>query len=445
MKKIIYILLVLGIMAGCRFRDDLFVDFTDIDGTQDLPFRVIGQRETDLSYGLPENCYLPDGTPINDAFIDDDVFEESTKGNAPKQTNSITAASLVQKLLKYGNQNHIIEIVGTYESTDDDGNKVTLSGKVMLPKKENPKRMILVSHYTIGSNSEAPSNCFSLEGVLVKLGYGLIIPDYMGYGITASNVHPYLVMNQTARNVLDMYLAVRPWLKAVGIEPLKDDIDLMGYSQGGATTMAVEYLIETDYSNLANEENIKIHRVFAGGGPYDVKATYERFVNTDTAGYPVAIPLVLQGMIRGNKLKVKMDDMMQPWLCDKVDEWINSKRYTTAQINNMINTHVTHEMLTQESMTQTSDNVAELYKAMTINSITSYNWTPQASVYILHSMDDETVPYTNASNAKSVWRDANIIYNFGHYGSHVKTCLRFIYSVQTLLQEEEKERQKYEE
>ena len=127
-----------------------------------------------------------------------------------------------------------------------------------------------------------------------------------------------------------------------------------------------------------------------------------------------------------------------------MDEWVNSKRFTTGQVNKLIGTKVTHKILTEEAMNQQSEKVAELYKAMTINSITSYNWTPKAPVYILHSMDDETVPYTNATNAKAKWSQANITYNFGHYGDHVMTCLRFIYSVQTLLQQEEKERSQYE-
>ena len=207
--------------------------------------------------------------------------------------------------------------------------------------------------------------------------------------------------------------------------------------------MAVQYLCETAYQDPNDSLYIPIHRVFAGGGPYDVKATYERFVNTDIAGYPVAVPLVIQGMIKGNKLNVQMGDLMQGWLCDKMDAWVNSKKYSTAQINKLIGTTVTHKLLTQEAMDQTSDNVAELYKAMTENSVISYNWEPKASVYIMHSMDDETVPYTNATQAKSRWKNANITYNFGHYGSHVKAALRFIYSVQTLLKEEEKERKKY--
>jgi predicted alpha/beta hydrolase family esterase len=136
--------------------------------------------------------------------------------------------------------------------------------------------------------------------------------------------------------------------------------------------------------------------------------------------------------------------MMQPWLCEHMDEWINSKRFTSAQINKMIGTKVTHKLLTAEAMEQTSEKVAELYKAMTLNSIIAYDWEPKAPVYMMHSMDDETVPYTNATRARSHWKDANITYNFGHYGGHVLTCLRFIYTVQELLAKEEAERKIYE-
>lgn len=430
------------LLSSCVFRQEEFVDFINLEAGKQMRFQVIGQSETDLTNGLPYNCYLPDGTPVTE-YKDE---ENSAAGGPNKmpQTSSVTGAAILQELMRYNNQNAVLEIVGTYPSVNGNGDSIRLSGKVMLPFGKKPKRMILVSHYTVCSNAEAPSNCFSLEGILVNLGYGLIIPDYLGYGVTVDQVHPYLVMDLTARNVVDMYLAVRPWLKAVGDEPEYSDINLMGYSQGGATTMAVEYLIENEYSMDDDPDRIDIHRVFAGGGPYDVKATYERFVNTDTASYPVAVPLVLQGMIKGNNLSIKMTDLMQTWLYAHMDDWINSKKYTSAQINSFIGTKVTHNLLTHEAMNQKSANVAELYKAMKENSITSYNWIPEAPVYIIHSIDDETVPFANAANARSKWKGANITYNYGHYGGHVKTCLRFIYSVQTLLKQEEEERKLYE-
>lgn len=438
--KTSYIALLAIVLSSCQFRPDYYVDFSVIDSTQNLTFKVISQSETDLSNGIPDNCYLPDGTPVNEWTPE---TESSSTEGGPRKTSSVTGTAIIQELLKYSNQKKVIEIVGTYPSLDHNWDDITLSGKVMLPKGRKPKRMILVSHYTTCSDSEAPSNCFSLEGILVGLGYGLIIPDYQGYGVTRDLLHPYLVMDITAWQVYDMYRAVKPWLKAVDYEPEYDDIYLMGYSQGGATTMAVLRLIE-EYNDYANDgDYVKVHRVFAGGGPYDVKATYERFVNTDTAGYPVAVPLVLQGMIKGNDLDIQMEDMMQPWLCSHLDEWINSKRFSSSQINSFIGTKVTHEILTQEAMDQKSDKVAELYKAMTTNSIVAQNWHPQASVYMMHSMDDETVPYTNASNARYKWRDSNITYNFGHYGGHVLTCVRFILSVQSILEQEQAEERKY--
>ncbi len=50
--------------TSCQFRQDPYVDFTDMDGAKNLKFKVIGQHETDLSQGLPTNCYLPGGTPV---------------------------------------------------------------------------------------------------------------------------------------------------------------------------------------------------------------------------------------------------------------------------------------------------------------------------------------------------------------------------------------------
>lgn len=58
---------------------------------------------------------------------------------------------------------------------------------------------------------------------------------------------------------------------------------------------------------------------------------------------------------------------------------------------------------------------------------------------MMHSIDDDVVPYENATRAKNKWKDANIQYSLGHFGGHVATCMRFIYTVQTLLINDEAE------
>ena len=429
-RNIIILQLLFLLLTGCHNSDVQYVDFTDLGMAEDATFRVTAQKTTDLSElvndaELLELWGMADTTAIDRANV--------AGVTSPQRASSTSVAGIMQELLDFSKSTVAVELSGLYKSIDVDGQPTILSGKVILPAKGPIKRYILVSHYTIASNKEAPSNIFSLEGLLVKLGYALIIPDYIGYGVTSDKVHPYLVMELTARNVLDMYYAVVPFLEKAGCAPEHDDIYLMGYSQGGATTMAVQHAIEH------HDKPIKIRRVFAGGGPYDIKYTYDQFVETNWASYPCAVPIMMQGMVVGNKLDLDMSKMMQPFIYENLDAWVNSKLYTAGQINTLLGSHVTSDLLTEIGMDRTSKEVSELYKAMVNNSILTYSWTPKAPVFMFHSMDDDVVPFENAMRAKSKWKNANIQYSFGHFGNHQMGCVRFIYTVQTLLENDEKE------
>jgi len=431
MKQKSIFLLAIILLSSCTFRNRQWMDFTGDQAFDESTFYVISQGDVNLDKNFPDDCYLPDGTPLKE-------YHEDVSGDMSTMTSSTSLTATVQNIVGWSGNNQLTELSGIYYSydniTSDGAAPILLSGKVIMPADGNFKRYILVSHYTIGSNAEAPSNCFSLEGIYAKLGYCVIIPDYLGYGITADKVHPYMMMESTAYHVLSMFLAVRNLMESKGIKPQYDDIFLLGYSQGGATSMAVERMIEMYY-----KDDIKVRRAFVGGGPYDVKATYDRFVETNEASYPVAVPLVVQGMITGDtSLHINLKDLLQPRIYDNIDEWVNSKKYSTAKVNKLIGTRKTDEILTPLGMDRQSEAVCNLYKSLSRNSLVNYDWTPQVPVYMMHSIDDETVPFeANATRAMNKWYTANIQYNFGHYGGHVMTCVRFIFTVKELLEDEE--------
>lgn len=415
------LILSLACAFSCTKEEVRWVDFTSASQASKDFFNVYMQKVDNLSEdGIPADCYLPGGVPFSE-------YEDDSETKA----TTISPNVFFQKLIGANSGGRVTELAGTYRSIDTNGDEIMLSGKVILPSDGKFERYMLVSHYTVGSNVEAPSNCFSIEGVFATMGYCVIVPDYLGYGVTSHLVHPYLAMDLTARNALDMYLAVKPFLEACGVAPEYDDIIVMGFSQGGANTMAVQRLIETSY-----KDEIGIRRVFAGGGPYDVTATYDSFVTTNHAAYPCAVPLVVQGMQVGAGLSLTMESFATPLVYENLDEWFNSKRYTTREMNELLGTHTTSDLISPAGLDRTSYEVAELYMAMNANSIIKTGWTPKAPVYMLHSMDDDTVDFINAMHAKSTWEDANIVYNFGHYGNHTKCYLRFISTISTILTEE---------
>ncbi len=415
------------------------VNLDDLQNVKVHSFKVTRAGVVDLENGFPSNCYIP-GYESQDSNVHEAGHTKATRSGVSagldvtdiinRGTTSIDGVSLTSKLLDFRSRKKVVEIIGTYQSVDEFGKPVTLSGKILLPANGKFKRFLLLSHYTIGSNIEAPSNSFPLEGVICPLGYCMVIPDYLGFGVTSDRIHPYLVKDVTARNVADMLLAARNYLEAAGYTPQYEDCILMGYSQGGAATMSVQYLIEHD----SHYGSIKTHQLFAGGGPYDVRATFEEYINQDYADYPAATLMVLQGMAKCTNLDIPMDKLMRSKYLNKIDEWINSKNYLIPDVNKQMGTKQTSKILTPEAFNMQGDDIASFYSALTDNSIASYNWSPSCPCYVMHSMDDNIVSFVNAVIAKSRWQGSNMEFNFGHYGTHTETMLNFLQVVKNRLE-----------
>ena len=212
-RNIIIVQLLFLLLTGCYKGEVKYVDFADLSMAENTTFRVTAQKTTHLQ----DLCNDPEWLNLFGVIDTTSTPQANVDGIRPAQrATSTSVAGVMQELLDFSKASAAVELSGVYKSVDINNDPIFLSGKVILPAKGPIKRYILVSHYTIASNKEAPSNIFSLEGLLVKLGYALIIPDYIGYGVTADKVHPYLVMEITARNVLDMYYAVVPFLEKAG-------------------------------------------------------------------------------------------------------------------------------------------------------------------------------------------------------------------------------------
>lgn len=338
------------------------------------------------------------------------------------KTASISLAELVSHLVETVNNNKIIQIAGTYTGSDVSGNPITLSGKVILPAKGKIKNMVIVSHWTIGATRECPSECFPLEGILATKGYAVVMADYIGYGVTSNLIHPYMHVESTARSVVDMALAVKPYLEAIGREPESDKVILVGYSQGGSTTLGVMNLLQIGYKT-----ELPIEMVFAGGGPYDLAATFDVAMLEDKTGIPCAIPMIVQGINKGEDLGLNLSDFFQPTLLEHLDDWINSKRYTVGEINTMLDAKKVSDLMTDVGRDKKNPQTAKLYRSLMWNSILFF--TPRSPVYIFHSMDDNTVPFANALKAEEYFKGNCVIYDFDHYGNHQAGAVKFILKV----------------
>lgn len=419
-KKVLLLAVLACAIVSCKHDEPEFVDFGTYKnlGRRFLPVR---ESTTDIMDEAPWERFEEEVE-----FGDDGQLMQ--KGNAPAtRATSVTQTDLFRELISTFTSRKIHQVAGIYESVDIHGNPIRVSGKFFYPKNEPMKNLIIVSHYTIGANHEAPSETFSFEGIFAALGYGVVMADYIGFGVTVDSIHPYLQAETTARNVIDMALAVRPFIAERGLQVESDEIILLGYSQGGATTLHVQRLLETypEYEGL-----FKIKKNYAGAGPYDIARTYDYCVKKDNTGIPCAIPMIIQGMSLGMDKPLDMSYFFKEPLLSNYTDWLNSKQYTVNQISTLIGVNRLSAILTENGIDRTKAETARFYLELTQNSIPR-SFKPKAPLYMFHSEDDPTVPFVNSQLMQRQFKQSspNVEYDFDHYGNHMKGAIKFLLKV----------------
>ncbi|MBQ7222567.1 MAG: hypothetical protein IJS02_03760 [Bacteroidales bacterium] len=414
LKFNILMLLSITILLSCAHDKMEFVDFDESSLDMiESSFRLISESDCDADdLSLWETV---------------DMLSFTETGTKATYTNVAGIASGILSCFTY---TKLHQVVGTYTSHDLKGNPITVSGKVVYPKDGKIKNIIVVSHWTIGSNAEAPSQGFSLEGLLATKGYAVVMADYIGFGVTVDKVHPYLQAVVCAENVLDFALAARPFLKKRGIVPESDEVILFGYSQGGATSLHCQRLIENrDYYG----QRFHIKQNYCGAGPYNIARTYDQAVKVNVTGIPCAIPMIVQGMSIGMDRPLDMDYFFQEPLLSHYQDWLNSKKYTVSQMSKLIGSDSLSNILTSNALIKTNEETIRFYRELLQNSIPN-SYHPEAPLLMFHSEDDETVPFVNSQLMQRQFRyDDNVDYDFGHYGSHQQGAVKFLFKVLKLI------------
>jgi hypothetical protein len=199
----------------------------------------------------------------------------------------------------------------------------------------------------------------------------------------------------------------------------------MGYSQGGGVTLAVQKMIESKYPN-----DFQLVKSFAGAGPYDIIATYNEMIEKDYSPIAAVPALVLIGMNYVEKLNLDFSKIFQKKLLDNYQDWINSKKYTTTQINSLIGTRKVSEMLTSTACNPNAAEMKSFQAAMKKNSL--IDWIPKAPIFLYHSSADDVVPQVNSINAYNSFKknsSATITTDFSDHGGHSNAGTAFYITV----------------
>lgn len=299
-----------------------------------------------------------------------------------------------------------------YNATGVDGKHVTASGVIAIPEGTiSYEHLLSIQHGTLDMEEAPSKQLFYYEMMPVVSGHIVVMADYLGYGSsqTPDRQHPYLHNKLTGTACADMIEAAREYLKYKSITENDDDIELLGYSQGGQATIAT--LLELEERGQAES----IRGVYAGGGVYDLINTLEVFTSPTIGpmsymhtGYA---PNLIRGMVYGEQLTVSDENLYAPEVIDEglnemfstrpLSEWHNA-------LGNDITKVLSHDFFAAPDYNNNKD-VQAVIEALRKNSLVNTSFQPQTPIMLYHSPKDDFVPYSNAVNAHKLWQSSTLV------------------------------------
>ena len=357
------------------------------------------------------------GDLVRHTLEKDAIWQSTQRQLARNHFSDESVYRTMVKMYRYTNK-HYVTFPVAYWSTDPQGDSLLVSGRVYLPKRRYLNGIMIACHYTITSDMEAPSNMLSMESLFAMKGYAVIMPDYVGYGLSRDKLHPYLHWRSAAQTAVDLLNCMPELLEYYGYSyPI--DVVVTGYSQGGAVALGVTRMLEELDSMWI------VRKLYAGAGPYDPAGTYLYSMERNEMGIPAAIPLIVMGLSDAYDLEFELEDFFLEPLLSNYEEWILSKEYTVGDINYLMGSTVMTELMTEEALDMDSPLADMLYEVLLWNSNVGYDLRSPA--YFLHSIDDEVVPILNTINLQEQMPDeSGKTYDYDHYGSHMEASVPFM-------------------
>jgi len=271
-----------------------------------------------------------------------------------------------------------------YNTFNTKNEEIKVSGLVAVPNTVAASPILSFQHGTIFKNNSAPSfqlkvSKKSPEILFASLGYIVFSPDYIGYGTSFGEEHPYLQKNPSADSVIDMLKAGKFFLKKEGIAT-NNKLFLTGYSQGGYVTMAALEALQN-----AQENDLSVTAAVLGAGPYDVYTILNELlhhINKLPSSFDKEIIKTLKSFLIKKDADVSFDDAF-------LQHYLNKDK---------------------------SDDV--------------YRWKPNIPLKLFHGKDDKTVPIEAAISTqkymKGVGADVELVNCTAKPATHSACALPYL-------------------
>lgn len=297
-----------------------------------------------------------------------------------------SAAAIAGNFLRYDVKYYKV----SYKTTTTDGREIVASGALALPAGAGTAPLVSIQHGTLFDESDAPSYFKAGSESLLSLfmassGFLTGMPDYVGYGDSRHEPHPYEHAGGLALPIADFLLALKEHIGAEGIK-WNNELLLAGYSAGGYATLAAQKLIEESYSS-----DFKLKATSCGAGAYNKSLLLDKFINEPTAGQVDHNRSYIWVMLTYNRIH----NINQPagyFFREPYATQIEKDGYKVS-LSGSFNSLLNPDFIASYKAGKET-RITEAFKANDL-----INWKTRVTTLLVHGSNDTYVPYINSTTA----------------------------------------------
>ncbi len=292
-----------------------------------------------------------------------------------------------------------------YKTLDQNMEPVNASALIVHPLLRKMDKVMLINHGTQIGFAMIPTKYTSVEAIMAATGALCILPDYIGLGSTSNHPDLYLNHEVHGRTSVDALLALLEYAKAKKLALDKSYKSyIVGYSQGGSVSLAS--LRRVQQLDAATQARINLDKVYCGDGPYDLRRTFETYMEEykqgKKMGLGAVIPLVINSMFNSYPSEVadmKYEDFFTNWaLSTGVPQAIKNNSENVIDMMLKFNGKSLGDILNMAYLEKNPDHLAKLLELMDRQNL-CHGWQPQYKLKLLHGNPDGVVPFSNFEEA----------------------------------------------
>ncbi|MEK6580118.1 MAG: lipase family protein [Bdellovibrionota bacterium] len=295
--------------------------------------------------------------------------------------------------------------------------RVRASGLIVVPNErpDQPLSLLSYQHGTILKKTDVPSGVFlspdaAAAGLMSSLGFVVVAADYLGIGLS-DGFHPYLHAETEATASADLLRAAQEFLPQLKVK-FRNEIYLLGYSQGGHATLALQHYLEA----TAFPE-FHVIKSAPMAGPYALSSTV--MSSSLDQMWLFHILYTIHSMNRIYGIDSTFSSILSSPYDSQISSWYDGS-HSLKEITSTLEGKTLRDVVLGSFLSEIKSNPSHPFvQALRKNDV--YDFKPLAPVRLYHGRADQTVPYENSEIAyrrmKSLGAEVSLI-NLGDSVTH---------------------------